>query len=96
MLHPPTWPDYAAALEHELQALEHDLATSDVGHEEPIGPAGELPDEPIPSHVRERLALLLTRVERASALVAAQMIEVSSRPPATSRVSIPMFIDQRL
>ena len=92
----PTWPEYAAALEQELDLLEDELTASDTAHEEPISPVGEFPDEPLPPYLRERIAVLAQRLERASALVAAQMIEVSSRPASAAKASFPMFIDQRL
>lgn len=94
---PSTWPDYVATMEQGLSTLEDGLDNPIASHEPLSEFAIDVPAEPIPVELRVRLALLARRLEHASARVALEMLDLSSRSArTTSSLPLPMFIDQHL
>ncbi len=92
---PPSWPQYVASLEEGLTELENGLVGEVREHEPPLALAAEAPDEPLPVELVQRVAILARRLDRAAAIVALHMVDVTNRPKPTSPSSIPMFIDER-
>ena len=92
---PPTCPEYVASLEDGLTELEDGLGGEPRAHEPPLALSVEAPDEPVPDQLLERVATLARRLERAAALVALHMVDLTNRATPSSPSSIPMFIDQR-